>query len=114
MSGYRRGRGGATRGGRGRGRGMAVGYSPRNPVYKPISTREDGSVASDLSSLSDLSSRGFDKINISKETAPIKVCFVDNLDFSFLLCRPSINDDLVYSQTSLIRTHPFWMKLRIK
>jgi ubiquitin-protein ligase len=59
---------------------MAVGYSPRNPVYKPISTREDGSVASDLSSLSDLSSRGFDKINISKETAPIKRLYKEYVD----------------------------------
>ena len=56
---------------RGRGRGRGRGYRQRQPVYFAID--REGSVASDLSSLSDLSSESYRKVDISKQTAPIKV-----------------------------------------
>ena len=70
MSGVRgRGRGGR---GRARGRGRAPVYTPRAPLYTAVDTKE-GSVASDVSSLSDLTSMDYERLNVSKESAPIKV-----------------------------------------
>ena len=73
--------------GRGRGRGRPPKYSTRGPVYAAVDTTE-GSVASDVSSLSDLTSLDYERLNVSKESAPIKVnsnrdhyyCLIDACD----------------------------------